>query len=290
MNKDDLVQRWLGIEALRHTLIDMAARLAPMGIELLVVKGIYFAFALGADPARRSMLDADAIVVKGSFDAAVDRLRSAGDLQPVGDDWSTKGFQRTGAYGFIDLHRLPLPLCFGRVERAKLRARARRMPEELGPHLLVPDPYDAASVSIANYVKDCLAVSAGAKLADDLSLVSAKADVAPAPLAERLREHGLRRIGIAAFGGLASMDPRWNPWLDALRPSRVERRAATLLRQLMARQADRHPDLSFLTVRTIADSPWRAAGGFSFTAARFLRDRARPWLGPRRRNWLRGAL
>jgi hypothetical protein len=270
------VECWATGERCRAALLALAAELAPLGIELLAIKGVYVAFVLADEPWARGMLDADAIVVRGSFARAIDRVRASPAFEIVCDDWSTKTIAHRPSAGIIDLHRLALPPGFGRVSLLALRARARKLPDVFGPHLLVPDAIDAAAFAIANYVKDIVGRKGHGRLALDLDHLVTRAGLAPAPLAARLTEQGLRRVGVVAFTALARDDARWLPWLDACVRSRTERRAARAVVAALHRLVDRHYELAFLLVRSIADRVLPdSAIGFALTAARLTRDRLR---------------
>jgi hypothetical protein len=270
------VERWAASERCRTALVALAAELTPKGIELLVIKGVYVAFVLADGPWGREMLDADAIVVRGSFSRAVDYVRASPAYQIICDDWSTKTIAHRATRAAIDLHRLPLPPAFGRVSLSALRARARTLPDVFGPHVLVPDPLDAAACAVAHYVKDIIGHRGPGRLVLDLDRMIARTGVAPEPLAARLAEHGLRRVGLVAFTAVAEKDTRWLPWRDACARSRLERRAARAVVSALHRLADDHYDTAFLLVRSIADRTMPdSAIGFALTAARLTRDRLR---------------
>jgi hypothetical protein len=294
MSRAEEAATWAKAESLRAALVEMGGLLAPVGVELLVIKGVYLAHAVAPTPLGRTMIDADAIVVSGSFDRAVEVIQRGG-WKTVCDDWSTKGFAHSSTGAFIDLHRLPLPPLFGAVRRESLRARSRISEAVFGPHVRIPDPLDAACIAIANHVKDCAGAKAHGRLASDLRLLAERASMTPTSLGERLREHGLRRIALVAFASLANApsEPKrseWLDWLEALAPSHAERRASVWLAEWIVRMTPRRYALAFLGVRSIADSWPRALAGFSVTAARLGRDRVRPYLPTRQHRWLRGAL
>lgn len=269
-------ERWLNAELLRQALIDAAVALAPEGIELMAVKGTYLVYALGVDATARTMLDADAVVVRGSFGLAVRTLSSSGEWT-AHEGWSSKVLARTAPRrGVIDLHRTALPPFFGRMRSSTLRRRGRRHPAFEG-RLLVPEPYDAACLAIAHYVKDCLGAKGHGGLARDLEWIAERGGIDPTGLAARLSEHGLRRVGLVAFAALGE-GRRWAPWLDALSPTRVERVAIPAVVAAIRLAAPQHYSFAFLLARTLGDDVGTSACGFAATAARLMRDRIqRPW-------------
>jgi Uncharacterised nucleotidyltransferase len=261
---------WVHAQVLRQAVVDAAAALERTGVELMVVKGAYLVHVLGIDPAARPMLDVDAIVVRGSFDEATHSLTASGDWVAY-EGWSSKTLAQTGdRRGVLDLHRTALPLFFGRIRLSALRRRGNRH-HAFDGRVLVPDPCDAACLAVAHYVKDCLGAKGHGGLARDLGWIAERTGMAPADLASRLNEHGLRRIGIV---GLTALGPnaRWAPWLDALTPTRKERATAVRIVKALRALAPRHPDVAFLVVRSLGDRPATSACGFAATAAKLARD------------------
>jgi hypothetical protein len=269
------VVRWADAERCRTALLALAAELAPHGIELLVIKGVYVAFVVADEPWMREMLDADAIVVRGSFADAVRVIRASPSFGITCDDWSTKAVVHRASGAMVDVHRLALPPGWGRVALSGLQARARKLPDVLGPHVLAPDPLDAAAFTVAHYVKDIVGRKGHGKAAMELDRLVARAGLAPAPLAARLRVLGLRRVGLVAFTAMADENARWRPFLDACAGSRIERRAARAAVSTLRALFDAGwPDAAFLVVRSIADRVVPdSAVGFALTAARLSRDR-----------------
>ena len=147
----------------------LAAEVAPRGIELLVIKGQYIVFGLTDSPLIRPMCDADALVVTGSIARMVRVLRESERFAVVGDNVSTKVVADLSTRTPLDLHRWPLPPRFGRMRAAELKSRAHRAPRAFGPHLLVPDPTDAAAIAIANFVKDSVGATGPKRLELDLT-------------------------------------------------------------------------------------------------------------------------
>jgi hypothetical protein len=265
---------WVHAEVLRRGLVDAAQALRSEGVELIAVKGIYLVFVLGVDPTERPMMDADAIVARGSFHGAVRTLVASGEWRAY-EGWSSKVLERTdGRGGVVDLHRMALPLFFGALRSEALRRRGHR-PAAFDGQVLAPEATDAACLAVAHFVKDLVGQVGHGGLARDLDALAERGRVAPAELAARLREHRLRRVGLVAFSALAGTHARWTPWLDALRPSRAERFTSDAAVNAVRRLAPEHPDAAFLLVRALGDNPAISTCGFAATAARLLRDRAK---------------
>jgi hypothetical protein len=165
-------------------------------------------------------------------------------------------------------------LYFGRMPAAALRRRASR-PAAFDGRVLAPEPYDAACLAVAHFVKDCVGQQGHGGLAMDLGSLETLAGVTPSRLAERLREHALRRVGIVAFSALVETDSRSARWLDPLQPSTTELTAARSVCRAMQQHGKTHPDLAYLLARSVADDPVTGACGFAATAARLLRDRVK---------------
>lgn len=269
------IASWARAEHCRESLIALAAELAPHGVEMLVMKGLFIAFATADAPWLRPMADADALVVGGSLGRAADVVRSSARFRLVFDNTSTKVFQDRQNKVLLDLHRWPLPPRFGRLSTKSLRARAHQSPEIFGPHLLVPEATDAAVIAVANYVKDCFGSTGPQRLADDLGWLRECADVQPERLAARMSDYRLRRVGIAAFAALTDESAKWREWLEAFRPARSERRGLKLTAQAVRRLANRHPSISHAMVRSIGDNAADSAIGLGLTLARLARDAVR---------------
>lgn len=259
----------------RQALIALAAELAPVGVRLLVFKGIHLAFGIAREPERRLCLDADALIVEGTLERAGARIRALSRWKLHDENRSAHGVTliETGAY--IDLHRRALPPRWGRLDVGALRARASIMPDVFGPHVLAPDPLDAAVLAVANYTKDMLGSVGHGRLAEDLKLLEERAGVAPGPLAERLASHGLRRAGLLAFVDMARRDPYFAPYRAACSTSDVEEGALQLLARIVPPVAARAEPLAFMMVRGVGDDASTSALSLAMTAARLLRDRMR---------------
>jgi hypothetical protein len=203
---------------------------------------------------------------------------STGDWT-ASNEWSAKVLSRTGPRGGnVDLHRLPLPLFFGAMRSSEIRRRARRHPA-FDNQVLVPDPDDAACMAVAHFVKDCLGLREGhGALSSDMDLLAERGRVRPEGLARRLRTHRLRRVGLVAFTALTDVEPRWQDWVDALRPSRTERVGTRAAVDILRRHTAAHPDMAFLLVRALGDDVTQGALGAAATMARLLRDRALRWV------------
>ncbi len=260
---------WAQAERERAAVAKLGADLAPVGVEVLVFKGIHLAFAVAPTPAFRMCRDADVLVL-GDFGRAVARLRALSDWQVVDGNWSSHGLRLLATGAYVDLHRLALPPRFGRLDLAGMRARARTRPELFGP-VLLPDVLDAAVLAIANHAKDTLGPGGGEKLAQDMHLL-VTAGVSAEPLADRLASHGLRRVGALAFADLTRTDPAWVAFRDACAPSRSERALLDAAARGIAEAGSVSERLGFLMVRAVADRPGDGLASFGLAAARLTRD------------------
>ncbi len=66
------IHAWAKLEVARAAVMAMARELAPVGVELLIIKGVYLNFIAAPTPGYRSVADADAVVVRGSFARATE--------------------------------------------------------------------------------------------------------------------------------------------------------------------------------------------------------------------------
>lgn len=262
---------WAQAERERDAVVRLARDLAVVDVEVLVFKGIHLAFAVAPSPDYRLCLDADVLVL-GEFERAAARLRAVDGWTVADANWSTYGarWEPTGAY--VDLHRIVLPPRFGRFDVKAARARATVRPDVFGPHVLVPDALDAAVLAIANHVKDQFGATSHGKIAGDLALLESFGGVRPAALAQRLAEHGLRRVGVLGFDDLAGADARWSAYRDACASSPAEIRALRRRAEAIRTVGERSNRLGFLLVRSVADRPLDAAASVALAGARLTRD------------------
>lgn len=261
---------WAQAERERAAVAKLGADLAAVDIEILVFKGIHLAFAVAPSPAFRLCRDADVLVLGGAFDRAAARLRALPEWTLHDANWSSHGLALPATGAYVDLHRIALPPRFGRLDLAGIRGRATRLPEVFGP-ALVPDLLDAAVLAIANHAKDTLGPGGAEKLAQDMTLLVDRG-VAAQPLADRLTEHGLRRVGAIGFADLAHSDPRWAPFRDVCAPGRGERALLELAARGIASAGSYSERLGFLLVRGVADRPADGLASFGLAAARLTRD------------------
>ncbi len=127
------VTAWVQAERCRASLIALAAEIAPIGVQLLVLKGMYISFGLANGHLLRPMCDADALVVSGSLGRAVRTLCNGKRFAVVVDNISTQMMIDRSNGAFIDLHRWPLPPRFGCMSAAALRLNARPASAAFGP-------------------------------------------------------------------------------------------------------------------------------------------------------------
>jgi hypothetical protein len=269
---EDRALAWAQAERERAAVVVLGEDLAAVDVEILVFKGIHLAFAVANEPERRLCLDADVLVTGGGFERAAARIRALSRWELHDANFSTYGatLRETGAY--VDIHRWPLPPRWGRFDVAAARARAVRRPDVFGPHVLVPDPLDAAKLAVANFTKDLLGYLSHGQLADDLRLLETHASVTPPRLAERLVEHGLRRAGLLAFVHLAREDAAWRPYADACSVSRPEARLIDAFARALPTLATRSEAVAFIAVRGVGDSAGASASSAALAALRILRD------------------
>lgn len=267
---------WLTAERARMSVAALALDLAPLGCRLLAIKGVHLAFCVAKAPTFRPMSDGDAVLLDAPFDDAVAAAVRAG-WRVASDNWSTKGLAR-GDGTTVDLHRMPLPPFFGRMRLESVARRARAAPS-IGPNVVVPDAADAAVISLGNWVKDSFGRTGSDHARIDLGLLIERTGLDASTLADRLREHRLRRVGLLAMHALSLEDPQFRPWLDALRPTPLERRWAALAHRAILAVATRHHYASFVLVRSAGDGPLDASLSVGFGLARWARDATRRMRG-----------
>lgn len=266
------IEAWVAAEMARRAVRALADATRELPVELLAFKGVHLAWCIADDPAYRPMADADVLVVSGSFASVVHRLERVPEFELTIRDWSTNCIRYLPANKSVDLHRIALLPAWGRLRRNALRRRAVLAPV-LGPGVLVPDLADAAVLALANFVKNGFGEIEPSQAPADLALLADKGVTAVA-LAERLREHGLRRVGLVGMVALARRDARWAPYVDALGGDHDRARAAWFVRAI-ERAAAADPYAGLMVVRAVGDTPLSTVGSLAWGAARGVRDWAR---------------
>lgn len=286
----DPVLVWAQAERERLAVTTLGEDLAAVDIEFMVFKGIHLAFAIAPSPDFRLCLDADVLLAPNDFERAAARLRALSTWSVDDGNWSTYGALHVPTGAYVDLHRIPLPPRFGRFDVAAARARARTLERAFGPHVLVPDPLDAAALAVAHHAKDLFGVTGHGKLASDLRLLERHGGVTPRALSVRLAEHGLRRVGLVVFSHLADRAtevvraegepdggaPSWAEYQGACASSAFEAGLASRFAARLASVAARAPRLGFLMVRAVADRPADGATSLALALARLGRDVVKP--------------
>jgi hypothetical protein len=272
--QEGLVRSVIAMKA-RHVLQSAGALLGPAGIEIVVMKGAYLAWAVAESRASfRTFADADAVVTRGTLERAAEILCAAPGWTLIGNDRSSKNIRHEGAGMSLDLQRAPLQPVFGGLTTAQFAARSRPA-GPFGPHVRLPDPLDAAAIAIANQVMDCLIPGHTARLGLDLALLRARAGVEPAALAARLGEVRMRKMGIVALTNLKLKDPTSTDWIDALEPTVFERAYARVMVPLMNDVVLRDLRASLILSRAVADGPIRAGMSVGWGLGRWARDTLR---------------
>jgi len=234
------------------------------GAHVIAIKGLHV-MLLGGDAVPRAMGDFDLVIAgRDAHKRVLAELRRLAEWE-VGDD-EDHSVPVRGPYGAaLDLHRTPLPRHLGKLDADALLHRARPAPSPLGPRLLVPDPVDAAILSLVHYTKDRLGAFGSAHARADLELFATKGATGER-IAARIKDHGLRRAALVALVDLEPQSPLFARWIAALAPSgnelRVARAAASALRSL----AERAPRATWWAVRLLPDSAKQAARGLLWQA------------------------
>ena len=258
-DSDARADRWVAAELCRRLLLEIADDLAPIGVQLLAFKGIHIAYCVAPHASDRPLGDADALVVRGDFGRAIDRLRTKSRAEPARgwvlreDDWSAVMLQDTVRGAAVDLHRSAYPPFFPALHPSTLRRDARAEPLHFGRHVLVPSDVDAAAIAIANHVKDRVGVFGLAGLANDLAWLADRRGVTAAALAARAPALGLRRICAVGLTAIARDDARWWSWVDACTTSALERRWARAEVDALRWLTRRSDMAGFVAFRAIAD-------------------------------------
>lgn len=261
--RDRRASAFVAAEQQRAAAVAVAKALEPLGVVLLAIKGLYFVQVLGVEPWARPSADADVLLVSGSFHAALSALRRSGDWELRTDDWTATAILSRRDGTAVDLHRRALPLLVGAFPNQAMLTASSEAPPALRP-LRVPSLVDAGTLTLSHAFKNRLAQPD--RTARDLTVLRAHG-LSAERLAEGLRTHRVRRAGLVALSAVADLDPSFEPWVKALRPSASELELARRVRWLFG--AGLPSSVTMLVHRAVADSAPESA--LAVLAGLFLR-------------------
>jgi len=251
---------WARAERARVALEKVADQLWPHGIRLAAFKGISIVFGEFGDPSKRALIDADALVVKGSFVEAVWRARRHG--WPVRfDDPSAVMLWVDGSK--VDLHARALPYPVGRAGRSDLEG-ALRPARWARSELAEFDDVTHAVLLLAHLAKDRFATTT--KCSRDMEVLQQRGVRWPAVVA-RAESLALRRAVVAGLTACGYSCPA----TTAGEVIRAAEDVKLLKSALPVEAAFRH--------RLLADTICRGLGAATFAAvSRPLSKTLRHWI------------
>ena len=263
LDRDDYARAAFGLagRAAVGAFLDIAE---SAGAHVIAIKGLHVTL-LGGDAIPRAMGDFDLVIAgRGAHERVLDALRARPEWE-IGED-EDHSVPVRGPYGAaLDLHRTPLPRHLGRLDAETLLHRARPAPAPLGPRLLVPDPVDAAILTLVHFTKDRLGAYGTTHARGDLELFAQRGATGER-VAARLTDHGLRRAALVALLELEPQSPLFARWIQALAPSPTEIRVARAAATALGSLGRRAPRATWWAVRLLPDSAKQAAQGLLWQA------------------------
>lgn len=226
-----------------------AELLAPHGILLMPLKGIWLQRLVYPDPALRPITDVDVLVPEARYTETLARLRDAG-WSLRGSNVSETSYRAPGLPLPLDVHRRLFGRAAFRLPTEGLFARSRPDAELFGAPVALPDPLDVFAHLIGHFVKSRGFAPTPELTVRDLVLLAA-AGLPPQPCAARLDAGGLGRAARYTLPLMAAEDGRGfgRAVLAALRPDPI---GDAIAHALSIAGAHRH-----------AHSVWSAALGFA---------------------------
>jgi hypothetical protein len=245
-----LLERGLASHLVGLAVLGQAAELlAPHGILLMPLKGIWLQRLIYPDPAERPITDVDVLVPERRYREVLARLAEAG-WTLCGANVSEASYRAPGLPLPLDVHKRLFGRGAFRLPNAELFARARPDAEAFGLRLLLPDPLDVFAHLIGHFVKSRGFTPTPELTVRDLVLLAAAGLFEPRRCAAHLDASGLARAARYTLPLIAASDAGGfgRAVLDALPPDPV---GAGIARAMTALGAHMH-----------ARSGWSAALGF----------------------------
>ena len=216
-------------DLLRHALVrGAAARLAPLGVPVMPLKGALFAACLYDDPSERGGVDVDLLVPEPSFLRAIDALGDLG-FHPLPPERNP--CERTlRAAGFpldIDLHRALFAPGRYRLSTAEVFARGCPDRDLFGEPIVRQSPYDAYA-HVIGHEASAHQLPLDPKVAEDLRRLATRCRLDAGRCAAHLAAAGLGRAARYTLGLLRGSDPFASEVLDRLPPDPVGRTLAAI--------------------------------------------------------------
>jgi hypothetical protein len=190
----------------RSVLQECVRVLAPLGIPVLPLKGIWLQHFVYRDQPTRLISDVDVLVPHSDYERARSALRQAGWQQLV-EDVTESSFVAQGLPLAIDLHRDLYTRGAFHTSLAGVFARARPDSEAFACPVLLPDPLDVLSHLVGHALKGGSAWAGEGNEFSDIPRLAEAFALTPERCAERLVDDGLARAARFVLPLTAAHDP-----------------------------------------------------------------------------------
>lgn len=166
--------------------------LAPLGIPVLPLKGVWLQQLVYREPSDRLITDVDVLVPQHAYRRAQHALMQSGWQRQV-EDVAESSFVAPGLPLPLDLHQGLYTRGAFRTSLATMFERARSDSEVFGCSVLLPDPLDVLSHLVGHALKGGSAWAGAGNELSDIPRLAHTFALAPEVAAARLVEHGLAR-------------------------------------------------------------------------------------------------
>jgi Uncharacterised nucleotidyltransferase len=265
----------------RHIAEDLARRglvrtvaltLMPLGVPVMPLKGVLFAYWLYDSPHERFRGDVDLLVPEADFERSVAALTARTFvLKP---EQTGPPHERTllapAVPIEIDLHCALFTAGRYRLSTAEVFAHGTPDDSLFAAPVVLPDPYDAYAHVVGHEASTHMP-SARAHVGRDLALLAARFDLPPGRCALHLEASGLARAARYTLGLFAPGDPFAREVLRSLSPDPV----GALLVRIVRAVARRRPQTS-VVARAVGHLTDRSLGGVPHAMLRAALARHRP--------------
>lgn len=180
--------------------------LAPLGIPVVPLKGIWLQQFVYRDDTTRSISDVDVLVPQSDYERARRALLQAGWALDVEDD-AESSFIADGLPLAIDLHLDLYTRGVFRTSLVGIFERARPDSEAFGCPVLLPEPLDVLSHLVGHALKGGSAWAGEGNEFTDIPRLAQAFGLAPEQCAARLVDNGLARAARFVLPLTAAHDP-----------------------------------------------------------------------------------